>query len=271
MNEAARLREAVAANPLWYHTIELPHGIITPGWFDLRSIAERLPWPEVRGKRCLDVGTYDGFLAFELERRGAAEVVATDIADHTEWDWPIRLRATASDGLAAVAGEGKGLGFEIAKQALASKVERRVVSVYELTPQEVGEFDVVVCGFLMLHLRDPVRALEAIRGVCTGDFVSVEEIDARLTIRNPRTAAARLDGNSDLCQWWIPNLAGHRRMVVAAGFDLVETVRPLSNSFGPAHPPRDRFPHNAGERLARIVATGGGGVPASALRAVPAL
>ena len=38
-----------------------------------------MPWPDVRGKRCLDVGTYDGFLAFELERRGAASVVATDI------------------------------------------------------------------------------------------------------------------------------------------------------------------------------------------------
>jgi len=73
---------AVAANPMWYHSIEVAPGLVTPGLFDLRPIVERLPWPDVRGKRCLDVGTYDGFLAFELERRSAAEVLATDIADH---------------------------------------------------------------------------------------------------------------------------------------------------------------------------------------------
>lgn len=65
---------------------------MTPGWFDLRPIVDRMPWPDVRGKRCLDVGTWDGFLAFELERRGAAEVVATDIESHEDWDWPPALK-----------------------------------------------------------------------------------------------------------------------------------------------------------------------------------
>ena len=69
--DLAALREEVAAYPLWYHTMELGPGIVTRGWFDLRPIVERMPWPDVRGKRCLDIGTYDGFLAFELERRGA--------------------------------------------------------------------------------------------------------------------------------------------------------------------------------------------------------
>ena len=78
------MEEAVDAVPLWYHTLELAPGVVTPGWFDLRPIVSLLPWPDVRGKRCLDVGTYDGFLAFELERRGAAEVVATDISDHIQ-------------------------------------------------------------------------------------------------------------------------------------------------------------------------------------------
>ena len=63
--------DGLDAVPLWYHTLELPGGIVTPGWFDLRGVVDRLPWPDVRGKRCLDVGTYDGFYAFELERRGA--------------------------------------------------------------------------------------------------------------------------------------------------------------------------------------------------------
>ena len=88
----ADARAAVDQVRLWYHTMELAPGVVTPGWFDLRPILDRLPWPDVEGKRCLDVGTYDGHLAFELERRGAAEVLALDISDHESWDWPIRIR-----------------------------------------------------------------------------------------------------------------------------------------------------------------------------------
>ena len=48
----------------------------------------------------------------------------------------------------------------------------------------------MVCGTLMLHLRDPSRALEAIRTVCTGEFMSSEEIDLRLTVRYHTPARA---------------------------------------------------------------------------------
>src|SRR5438477_10034130 len=89
---APGLAARVAACPFWYHTMELAPGVVTPGWFDLRPVVERMPWPDVSGRRCLDVGTADGFLAFELERRGAAEVVTTDIADHAEWDYPEPIR-----------------------------------------------------------------------------------------------------------------------------------------------------------------------------------
>src|SRR3954451_21387502 len=85
---------------LWYHTIDLPEDVVTPGWFDLRPVVDVMPWPDLQGKRCLDIGTYDGFLAFEMERRGAREVVAVDINDHTKWDWPPDVRATGAENLA---------------------------------------------------------------------------------------------------------------------------------------------------------------------------
>src|SRR5881275_1427236 len=135
MDSAARLadhRHRIAAHPLWYHTIEVAPGVVTPGWFDLRPIVDRLPWPDVRGLRCLDVGTYDGFLAFELERRGAHEVVALDIGRHEDWDWPAALRARGPAYLAELAGP-KGNGFEIAHEVLGSEVELVVASAYDLT------------------------------------------------------------------------------------------------------------------------------------------
>ena len=36
------------------------------------------------------MGTWDGFWAFEMERRGAAEVHAIDVLDPYSWDWPER-------------------------------------------------------------------------------------------------------------------------------------------------------------------------------------
>jgi tRNA (mo5U34)-methyltransferase len=215
--------------------LELPGGIVTPGWFDLRPHVARLPWPDVRGRRCLDVGTYDGFYAFELERRGASEVVALDLADHTSWDWPLAARSRGPEGLAELAGE-KGAGFLAAREALGSSVDRRQLSVYELSPERVGSFDVVVCGSLLLHLRDPVRALEAIRSVCHGWFLSIEEVSLYLSARSPRRPAAEMRFSESLCQWWVVNLAGHRRMLEIAGFAPTRHFGPYQERYGEAHP-----------------------------------
>jgi tRNA (mo5U34)-methyltransferase len=256
---------------LWYHTLELPGGVVTPGWFDLRGPVAKLPWPDVRGKRCLDVATYDGFYAFELERRGASEVVATDIPDHEDWDWPASMRARAGDELAAIAGE-KGHGFEHAHAALGSRVRKRTVSVYELSPDELGSFDVVVCGSLLLHLRDPVRALEAIRSVCGGWFMSVEAISLALSVLFPRRPAAELSDDDNRCQWWTVNAAGHRRLVEAAGFTVDRTVPRFVEPFGPAHPAarsRPRDPRSLAARAFQRAFAGGVGVPHAALLARP--
>jgi tRNA (mo5U34)-methyltransferase len=229
---AGDIRRTVEAVALWYHTIDLPGGVSTPGWFDLRPIVNRMPWPDVRGRRCLDVGTYDGFLAFELERRGASEVVAVDIADHSSWDWPARARALGPDRLAELAGPEKGEGFRVAKAALGSSVERVEVSAYDLDPAGLGTFDVVVCGSLMLHLRDPVR----------------------------------------LCQWWLPSPPAHRRMLEAAGFRIERHTRPYAIPFGVAHPPRtDRSLGEWRRRAAMRLAAGGDGVPHAAVLATPDL
>jgi tRNA (mo5U34)-methyltransferase len=250
---------------LWYHTIALPGGVVTPGWFDLRPIVERMPWPDVRGKRCLDVGTYDGFLAFELERRGAAEVVAIDIGSHENWDWPPDMRATGPENLARLAGPEKGASFEIAKRALGSNVERVIMNVYDLSPDAPGGmFDVVTCGSLMLHLRDPLRALEAIRSVCSGQFLSAEEIRLDLTALLRRTPVLRLNGSGELCQWFIPNAAGHRRMLYAAGFAIERSSKPYTIPYGVAHrAPPVGLHAKAQIGLQRLLA-GGPGVPHSA-------
>jgi len=268
--QAADPRSVVASNPFWYHTLEVAPGVATPGWFDLRPIVDRMPWPDVRGKRCLDVGASDGFLSFELERRGAAEVVATDLSDHELWDWPPHLRSKGLEYLSWVAGPEKGRGLRIAKELLGSSVQTLDVSVYELSPDTVGEFDVVVCGSLLLHLRDPLRALEAIRGVCRGELLCTNQIDVRLTVLARRAPLLSFHGTGDECQWFVPNPAGHRHMVRSAGFDIERESRPYAIPFGTAHTPRPASLRNGLSRLARRLVAGNDGVPHHAVLARPA-
>jgi tRNA (mo5U34)-methyltransferase len=267
---AATLQELVASVPVWYHTLELAPGVVTPGWFDLRPIVDKMPWPDVRGKRCLDIGTYDGYLAFEMERRGAAEVVATDIADHNMWDWPAVMREESPAALAALAGEQKGEGFRIAAEALKSSVKKVAVNIYDLSPADIGTFDVVVCGSLMLHLRDPVRALEAVRKVCSGKFLSAETIDLWLDRISPRKPAARLNHNMPLCQWWLPNRAGHRQMLTSAGFAVERSTGPYTIPYGAGHPPPDSTLRGRADALYQRVFAGQPGVPHAAALAHPA-
>lgn len=257
---ARSLRQRVDDLPLWYHTIDLGNGVFTPGWFDLRPIVDTMPWPDVTGKRCLDVGTWDGYLAFELERRGASEVVATDIEDHASWDWPAILRRRGTSHLESLAGPERGRGFAIAKEALGSSVQRELVSVYDLTPERLGSFDVVVCGSLLLHLRDPMGALEAIASVCGGQFLSAEQIDLRTTVLHRRRAMAVVRPD-DVLQWWSFNAHAHVRMLDTTGFDVVRSSRPYAIPFGTAHPKRAFTPQRLATDAARRVIAGGTGVP----------
>lgn len=259
-SEAPDVATAVREHGNWYHTLELPGGVLTPGWFDLRSTLEAMPWPDVRGLRCLDVGPYDGQIAFELERRGAAEVVAVDIGDAAEWDWPVRLRERGPETLRRMGAGDPGGGFKIARRALGSRVERLEINVYDLTRERLGGFDVVTCGSLMLHLRSPVMALEAIRGVCDGVLMSAEEIDPGLTLRHRRRAVMSFRAG-ERCQWWIPNHAAYRALLISAGYEIETLTRPYAISLGPGHPERDRRPLRSWRsRLAKRLTAGGEGV-----------
>lgn len=239
---AADLQARVDAHPFWYHTIDIASGVSTKGWFDLRPVVDQMPWPNVRGKRCLDIGTFDGYLAFELERRGAAEVVAVDVEDHLQWDWPPDHRDEAIPRDAAFSGPPKGAGFRLAAELMGSTVDWRPISIYDLDPAEVGTFDVVVCGSLLLHLRDPLRALEAVRRVTGGIFLSSEQIELWLTVLGRGRPLYTLNGSGGECQWFNFNAAGHRRLLYAAGFEVERASRPYTVRFDhyPLRPPKLR-------------------------------
>lgn len=230
------------AGTRWYHTLELPDGIVTSGEFDLRPAVSRVPLPtSLAGQRCLDVGTRDGFWAFEIERRGADEVVGIDVDDTAQHDWPTPRPVLPPEYRDALAASQRS--FDVAKRALGSSVDRRDISVYDLTPEAVGQFDFAFLGTLLVHLRDPVGALTAVRRVLKSDATLVinEAISLSLTITRPRKPSASLM-TLDAPFWWIPNRQALRRWVEAAGFVCQELGRPYLVDRGPAmdRPPLSR-------------------------------
>jgi tRNA (mo5U34)-methyltransferase len=122
----------------WYHSIELPSGVVQ-GFLSLDRLRRRwseLPFPEdLTGTRLLDIGTWDGWFAFEAERRGA-EVVAVDI----------------------VAQEN----FYQAHRELKSNVRYEVCEVNRLPELQIGTFDYTLFLGVLYHLRHPLRALEIV-------------------------------------------------------------------------------------------------------------
>jgi tRNA (mo5U34)-methyltransferase len=199
----------------WYHTLELGDGYTTPGMFDLRPVIDRYGLPDrLDGKRVLDVGTWDGFWAFEMERRGA-EVVALDIDDERDLDYPPRRRPkTFPEG-------PRGEGFRIAHEVLGSKVERVNLNIYNATPEEIGTFDLVFCGSVLIHVRDQLLALERIAGLCADTFISAEEYDRRAQLV-PFPVSRYLADRDRAVVFWLPSARTWNRMLWTAGFDRVE-------------------------------------------------
>lgn len=194
----------------WYHTIELPGGIVTPGVFDHRLLVKHYGLPtNLKGKRALDVATFDGFWAFELERRGA-EVVGIDVPRLSACDFPPAVRdELTQEGIDPRTGEG----FQIAHRALGSQVRRVEQSVYDLDPSDLGTFDFVHAADLLVHLENPLAALRAIRSVTNGTALVADCFNRHL-----KGNLTEYHGGWTGLTWWVPSLDTLAQMIIDAGF-----------------------------------------------------
>jgi tRNA (mo5U34)-methyltransferase len=183
----------------------------------------------------LDVGTFDGFWAFQMEARGADAVFALDLPDGTQADWPPNTRKANLEESRATGLEW-GSGFKLAHAALGSQVQRVEGNIYDLTPDWLGgPVDVVLCGTILQHLRDPVGALENMRRalVPSGTLLMIEAYSVPLTRRHAKRPVAefRPAVPGSKFTWWLPNIAALRGMAQTAGFtpadDAIARHRPL--------------------------------------------
>jgi hypothetical protein len=220
-------RERLIAEALehhWYHTIEIAPGITTRGLADLRTVAPRLLPDDLSGLRALDVATFDGFWAFELERRGA-QTTAIDVESFEDVDIPPANR----DRLLAGAGDSvPGQRFPIAKTLLGSQVERVPCSVYQLTADRIGgPVDYAVVSDLLLHLANPVAALVAVRKAMVpgARLMLSEEVNVGLTLLRPRSPVTHYQSNITDFNWWQGNAACLKAWLEHAGFVDIRRIK----------------------------------------------
>jgi tRNA (mo5U34)-methyltransferase len=218
------LQAEVNAVPYWYHKIELPNGITTPGWAPLDPSAYRIP-ESLAGKTVLDVGAWDGYWSFEAIKRGASRVTAIDDFSDTIG------AATNADR------SSKGKTFELCSKALGygyDKANLLDMSVYEVDGwvKYMTNFDCIFCFGVLYHLKHPLLALEKLRSVCRGTIhIETAILDGFTSAYSEHVYTSddcsfEFYPNNEYGQnhsnWWVGTLRGWCGLVAEAGFKNIE-------------------------------------------------
>ncbi len=194
------------SNRGWWHSFRLPDGTQIEGVNSLAGLRNRIsqfPIPEdLRGKRVLDIGAWDGWFSFEMERRGA-DVMAVD-----NWDNP---------------------RFHEIHKLLHSRVDYRQMDMYDLTPARIGRFDIVLFMGVLYHLKHPLLALERVCALTTNmaavdSFVLREEhLPGQDVEKLPLMAFYETDEFAGQTDNWVgPSLPCLLAFCRTAGFARVE-------------------------------------------------
>jgi tRNA (mo5U34)-methyltransferase len=174
------------------------------------------------GLRVADVGCSNGFFSYEFERRGAAEVVAVGLASWLDHDWsPRKRREYAGYTPQQVKELDDGMfraSFDLVGRELGSKRVRKVEStIYDLSPERVGTFDLVFCAAMLMHVRDPVLGVHALRSICEPEGAQVISIST-IAADDPRPIA-QFAGEWNQCNFWQMNPACLKKLLRCCDFE----------------------------------------------------
>lgn len=213
----------------WYHTMDLAEiGTVGKDGWDLRdTIDDYFGHFDFTGLRCMDLGAASGYLTFEMEHRGAREVVSVDV-DPERYTWDI----VPYDGIDLDAAREESRQLIRANQNAYWFVHRHIKSQakawhgtgYEL-PAELGQFDAVIVGMMLPHVREPFRVLEQAAARSNDTIIITQQapnVEQAYAYFMP-DAVIRAPWNA----WWSMSEACVERMMDVLGFKILSRTKAL--------------------------------------------
>jgi hypothetical protein len=129
-------------------------------------------------------------------------------------------------------------GFQVAHDALSSRVEFLQSDLFDLDPRVVGQFDLVLFLGVLYHLRHPLLGLERLAPLCKGQLIVETEVMPRPEGRRARLTEM-IGGNElpsyvmrflpiednlrDPTSCWVPSESCTMSMLQSCGFCDVST------------------------------------------------
>jgi tRNA (mo5U34)-methyltransferase len=197
----------------WFHTIDLGHGVVTPGSKSAAHMDQEasalFDCLDLTDKTLLDIGAWNGGFSVLAKRRGARSVTGLD---HFTWNHPtLRGRET----------------FDLVSKATKYDFEAIDVDLdnQSLSLEFVGTFDVVLFAGVFYHLFDPIAATREVAALAKECLIVETHVEV---IENDRRPAMILypgaELSNDPTNWWGPNIPCMVALLKLYGFPRV-TVR----------------------------------------------
>ncbi len=225
----------------WYHSYYFDNGFVQRGDYDIGRDIDGYGFPEdMSGMSVLDVGTGSGWFATYFEQRGA-EVTTLDVRGKCDRDIFGRVGypdvVTEKPVPDRILSDGRPIyyssvskAFWIMKDLLGLRAEYVNARVYEICPElfEGKRFDLVFMGAVLMHLRDPIGALMAVRSVCRHRLIATSHLIPTFPeIKEPMMMMSEGASWHGL-GWWRPNKPCLIHWFRGGGFcriDVEKTVR----------------------------------------------
>lgn len=188
----------------WYQRIPIGDAYRTPGEdaFTEQKLS-LLEFPaDLTGRSVLDIGCSEGFFAREAERRGADRLVGIDTANQL------------AEKVALV------------NEITGSKFDFRDNTVYDLSADKFGRFDLVIFLSVFQHLDHPYKALDLIAEVT--EVTAIMEIPVAVAVDNDaefqRDGYAITRRSPKGRRIFLPNEPMLFEMLLDAGFSTIERL-----------------------------------------------
>lgn len=208
----------------FHHVAQLPDGELVPGAWDLRGKEdEYLGSVLLEGKSVLELGPATGALTWYMESRGA-HVTCFDVGYDCSIDLlprPGMDAAWAKMDAMRFIGTVQNSWWYLHRE-LGSSARAVYGTIYDL-PADIGEYDIVTLGAILLHLRDPFAAIEQAaahaRRIVVTDLVQDPELGRDDNLLRFAPQAVEHPTN-----WWSFTPGTIVRMLERVGFSKTATT-----------------------------------------------